>query len=512
MEPSGPVLEMRGICKRFGGVQALDNVDFSANSGEVIALIGENGAGKSTLMNVLGGILVPDSGSISVYGRERAIRNVPHAIELRIGFIHQEPNVLDNLDVASNIFLGREPHGRAPLKLIDRARLYERARPYLDQLGLAIAGDHPLRELSLAQRQMVEIAKALSQRARILIMDEPTSSLTSTETLCLFRIIQRLRTEGVAIIFVSHKLGEIVEIADRVAALRDGRNSGWLTKSEITPDRMVQLMVGRSLQPEGDGARTDAASSSSEGLQVRNLATKAFPGRRISFTCGCGEILGFAGLVGAGRSEMAQALFGIAGALDGEVLLSGKRAFIRCPSDAIDAGVLLIPEDRRDKGLIMQMSIRENISLPCLSRYSVAGWIDRRREREASVAQRKALNLTAPSVETPVDQLSGGNQQKVVLGKWLQFSPTVVIFDEPTRGIDVGAKAEIYKLIRELAGAGASILLISSELEELILLSDRIVVMRAGVVTGILQRHEFGEEAIMRLAVDETVGEPLVGG
>ncbi len=507
MESQRPVLEMRGICKRFGGVQALDQVHFTAFAGQVTALIGENGAGKSTLMNILGGVLQPDAGEIELNGREVVIRSVPDAIRLGIGFIHQELNVLDNLDVAGNIFLGREPHGRAPLKLIDRKKLHDLARPFLQQLGISVPTERLVGDLSLAQRQMVEVAKALAQKARILIMDEPTSRLTTTETRNLLQIMRCLCAEGVALLFISHRLKEVIEIADQVIALKDGRNSGSLSRPDLSRDRMVHLMIGRDIRPaqSPDSARCEAHPPESHLLRVQGLLTRAHPGTEISFSCRRGEILGFGGLVGAGRSEMARALFGIEPPLGGEVRLFDRKLDLRSPRDAMANGISLIPEDRREQGLILGMSVRENFTLPYLSRYSTFGWIRRREERSATSRQCGDFNLVAPSTETPVHHLSGGNQQKVVLGKWLQSKPSVVIFDEPTRGIDVGAKEEIYQLVRNLASRGAAILLISSDLQELISLSDRIAVMREGAITGTLERSEFDEAAVMRLAVDDSI-------
>ena len=508
MQESVPALEMLGICKRFGGVQALDQVDFHVHSGEVTALIGENGAGKSTLMNILGGIVEPDAGRISLFGRPVALRNVRHAIELGIGFIHQELNVLENLGVADNILLGREPHGRGPLKLIDRPKMEELARPYMRLLGIDVPMDCPLRALSLAQRQMVEVAKALSLKARILIMDEPTSRLTATETENLLRVMRSLCGEGVAIIFISHRLKEVIDIADRVTGLRDGRNAGSLGREGLSQDKMVRLMIGRS----GADARprpstpADAPRARSAGLHVRSLVTQAYPRSDIGFACAPGEILGFAGLVGAGRSEMARALFGIDPALGGNVTLCGKRVSLGSPAEAIAQGIYLIPEDRREQGLILGMSVTENITLPYLERFSFLKWVLRSRERKAVSRQCRMLNLKAQSNDAPVHHLSGGNQQKVALGKWLQSKPNVVIFDEPTRGIDIGAKQEIYGLIRRLASEGAVILLISSDLEELIELSDRIAVMHEGVLTGTLERAAFDETSIMRLAVGASEG------
>ena len=497
MPEGAPLLEMQGIGKRFAGVQALQDVSLSVWPGEVVALIGENGAGKSTLMKILGGVYQPDAGAILIGGKPVGLHLVTDAARAGISFIHQELNVLDNLDVAGNVFLGREPTVGGPLKLLDRARLDRETQPYLDRLGLAVSGRTPLSQLSLAQQQMVEIAKALSLRARILIMDEPTSSLTLTETQRLIAVVRDLRAEGVSVIYISHRLGEVKLLADRVVALRDGRNAGGLAQDEITHDAMVKLMVGRSL------SKADAASASVKPLRfaVSELRTRRYPRQKLSFEIGAGEILGFAGLVGAGRSEAAQAIFGVEAKLGGTLTLDGKAITIRSPRDAIRQGILLAPEDRRRSGLIVDMTIRDNITLPALLRYAPGGLIRRARETQAAQAASASLGVRAPSVEFPARNLSGGNQQKVVLAKWLSLEPKVMMFDEPTRGIDVGAKAEIYALMRGLADHGVAILMISSDMEEVLGQSDRIAVMHEGRITGFLPRAEASEEAVMQLAV-----------
>lgn len=496
-----PLLEMRGIGKRFPGVVALDGVDFHINPGEVVALLGENGAGKSTLMKILGGLYQPDAGTVSVNGSPATIHTVNDSIGLGIGFIHQELNVLDNLDVAANVFLGREPvlaGAFKPLKLIDRRKMNADAEVHLRRLGLDVAPDTLLSRLSIAQQQLVEIAKALSLNARLLIMDEPTSSLTLTETSRLLDVVKDLRSQGVSVIYISHRLGEVLEIADRAVVLRDGRNAGTLNREEITHERMVQLMVGRELQHHYVAPEHEARANF---FEVRDLETERYPGRKISFALGSGEILGFAGLVGAGRSEMAQALFGVDGKLGGKLFLDKQELNVQSSAQAIGHGIFLVPEDRRQTGLIVESTIRENVSLPALQRYTVRGLISRERESQATEAVTKRLNVKTNSIETLVKNLSGGNQQKVVLAKWLQLDPKVMIFDEPTRGIDVGAKAEIYDLLRGLAASGVGVIVISSDMEEILGLSDRLAVMHEGRITGILDRHNCTEENVMRLAV-----------
>ena len=497
---AAPLLEMEGISKRFAGVHALKGVSLSVWPGEVVALIGENGAGKSTLMKILGGVHQPDSGTIRVSGQPVVIQSVKDSARAGISFIHQELNVLDNIDVAGNVFLGREPTTGGPLRLLDRNRMAIETQPYLDQLGLNVSSRTPLSQLSLAQQQMVEIAKALSLQARILIMDEPTSSLTLTETESLIKVVKELRSRGVSIIYISHRLGEVKELADRVVGLRDGSNAGGLNKEEITHNRMVSLMVGRDL--EKFQAPVNTAPKPTR-FAVRGLRTKRYPGKEIDFEIGAGEILGMAGLVGAGRSEAAQAIFGVDPSLGGTLTLDGQALTIRSPRDAIKHGIYLAPEDRRRSGLIVDMTIRDNITMPVLSRYSPGGLIQKGRESAAAQAASKSLRVKTPTVEFLARNLSGGNQQKVVLAKWLSLEPKLMIFDEPTRGIDVGAKAEIYELMRGLAQQGVAVLMISSDMEEVLGQSDRIAVMHEGRVTGFLTRAEASEQAVMQLAVGQ---------
>ncbi|HUK81183.1 MAG TPA: sugar ABC transporter ATP-binding protein [Verrucomicrobiae bacterium] len=497
-----PLLELKHITKRFPGVLALDDVSLSVGTGEVVALIGENGAGKSTLMNILGGVHQADTGEIWVDGRRVTIRTVADAIALGIGFIHQELNVIDNLSVAGNVYVGREPTWCGPLRLIDRRRIARGCELYLKRLGLNVSPHTLLGDLSLAQQQMVEIAKALSQNARLLIMDEPTSSLTLSETERLLAAVRDLSEHGVSIIYISHRLGEVGVCADRVVALRDGRNAGELPRGEISHQKMVSLMIGRKLEDlyvHGRGAQQPRY------FEVEGLRTRYRPRHKISFDVARGEILGFAGLVGAGRSEMAQAIFGVDPPLEGRVRLDGRELTIHNARDAIKAGIFLAPEDRRRMGLILEMVVRENVTMAGLKQCS--RWSLIRFDREVEVARRQveALRVKTPSIETKAMNLSGGTQQKVVLAKWLSLEPKVIIFDEPTRGIDVGAKAEIYRLMRDLADRGVAIIMISSEMEEVIGVSDRIAAMHEGDIAGFLAREQFSEEAIMNLVVG---GEP----
>src|SRR5687768_14135639 len=495
-----PILQLKGISKRFPGVVALDNVDLEVYPAEVVALLGENGAGKSTLMKVLGGVTARDAGTIRLDGQEIDVRSPLMASELGIEFIHQELSVLDNLDVGANIFLRREPTKGGFLKLVDRKRIYREADAVLQRLGVDVPARTPLSQLSLAQQQLVEIARALSAGARIIIMDEPTSSLTLTETRRLLEIIKDLKAHNVSVIYISHRMHEVEEIADRAVVLRDGKNAGEIAGSEITHERMVRMMVGRDLKELFRGAKVSGPASDGEGFEVRRLRTLRYPNHRIAFNVAKGEVLGFAGLVGAGRSEVARAIFGVEEAIETEVTLNGRPLQIKDPQDAITHGIYLVPEDRRLSGLIVDFNVRENISLPNLDSYSSAKIINFGKESKAAQNACKAINIKTPSTEMRAANLSGGNQQKVVLARWLTFRPRVLIFDEPTRGIDVGAKSEIYELIRNLAAKGVSVIVISSEMEEVLGISDRIAVMHEGRLTGILERSQFSEEAVMRLA------------
>jgi ribose transport system ATP-binding protein len=492
------LLELSEITKAYPGVIALDRVSLAVRPGEVIGLIGENGAGKSTLMKVLGGVVEPSGGVIRIAGRERRAFGVGDAIAAGIAFVHQELNLFDNLDVAANVFIGREPLYGGPLKLIDRAALHRKVQPLLDRLGVDFAPDTPVAALSLAQMQLLEIVKALSLEARVVIMDEPTSSLTITETERLLQVIQELRGQGVSVIFISHRLNEVEHCADRVVVLRDGRLVGELVGAEIAPDAMIRLMIGRDLKSL---YIEPAAPPGASALEIEDLRTATYPERAVSLAIRKGEILGLAGLVGSGRTELARALFGIDAPLAGSLRLEGEPILIRIPRQAIDRGIYLVPEDRKRSSLLLDVSLTENISLPDLASYARATLVGRRAEAANAERQKQRLNIRTPSVATSVGALSGGNQQKVVLARWLSMQPRVIIFDEPTRGIDVGAKHEIYELMRALADQGVAILMISSDMEEVIGVSDRIAVMHEGAISGFLERAEFSERNVLQLAV-----------
>ena len=501
---SETLLELRSVTKTYPGVTALDDVSVSLGRGEILGLIGENGAGKSTLMKILGGIVAPTRGEIVLDGVARDRLTVPAATAAGIAFVHQELNLFENLSVAANVYIGREPRFGGPLRLIDTRALNEKVAPLLRRLGLEIHPSDPLSGLSIAQCQMVEIAKALSLDARVIIMDEPTSSLTLKETDRLLEVMAALREEGVSIIYISHRLDEVRTCADRVVALRDGRRVGELTGDGITHDAMIRLMIGRDLKAVYIPPKTTPRES---GVVIDRLVTPAHPGKEISFEFRRGEIVGLAGLIGSGRTELAHAIFGVEPATSGRVLLDGEPVGARVAGDAIAKGVYLVPEDRKHAGLLLDLPIDQNITLADLWRYARRGIPDRAAETRAAEAQCASLSIKTPSTATHAVNLSGGNQQKVVLGKWLSMRPNAVIFDEPTRGIDVGAKSEIYAIMRGLADAGVAILMISSDMEEVIGVSDRIAVMHEGRISGFLERPDFTEHNVMLLAVGGTVEE-----
>jgi ribose transport system ATP-binding protein len=495
-QASDPILlQAEALTKRFPGVTALDRVNLSLRRGEVLAVIGENGAGKSTLMKILAGVQRPDSGRILLEGRPVEIPSVHKALGLGVALLHQELNLAENLDVGANIFLGREPRRWG---FIDRAAIACGSRRYLDLVGLDVSARALVERLPIGKKQLVEIAKALATDARILIMDEPTSSLSQHETEALFRVIKGLRGRGVSVIYITHRLREVEGLADRVVVLRDGRNAGELAGADIRPERMVALMVGRDVSLFGGRLPRTAGPAV---LEVAGLVVPANPRHRLSFAVRSGEIVGVAGLVGAGRSEMLQALFGIHPPLAGTIRVAGRALAPRSPLDAIAAGLALVPEDRKEQGLILEMTVRQNISLPGLRRNRLPGWfLNRQQERRDAAAMVRRLRIRPADDAKVVLNLSGGNQQKTVLAKWLLLRPRVLLLDEPTRGVDVGAKEEIYHLIEETAAAGAAVLFVSSELPEVLGVADRILVMHEGRITGELSREEAGEEAVMRLA------------
>lgn len=496
---STPLLEVQNITKQFPGVKALNRVSLTLNKGEVLAVIGENGAGKSTLMKILAGVQTPDSGTLLINGNKVPILNVEEALNHGIALIHQELNLSENLDIAANIYLGREP---TTCGIINQKQTYIESEKYLKQVGLKLSPHTLVGNLTVGQQQMVEIAKALSIKARILIMDEPTSSLSLHESEALFSVIRELKAQGVSIIYISHRLGEVNELADRVVVLRDGENAGDLDRDSISHDQMVQMMVGRAV------SQFFPHTSHEPGevvLEVKHLRTPANPKHQISFALKRNEIVGISGLVGAGRTELMQVLFGIDAPRSGSISVNGQQIHIQSSKDAIKAGLALVPEDRKLQGLILEMAVRENMSLASVSRdQGPLGIINFLKERNLTAEMISALNIKTPNDRQIVQFLSGGNQQKVVLGKWLAMHPAVLLLDEPTRGVDVGAKEEIYHLMVELASKGMAILFVSSDLEEILGISDRVLVMHEGQLTGELSREDMSEEAIMQLATGQT--------
>jgi len=489
-------LQAQGISKAFPGVQALQDVNLNLGRGEVLAVVGENGAGKSTLMKILGGVYRADAGTITLDDRPVHFASVDQAQKAGIVLIHQELNLAENLDIAANIFLGREPVWGGPLQLL-RRRISNDAVPILERIGLDLSPRTLVANLSIGQQQMVEIARALSLQSRILIMDEPTSSLTQRETERLFEVIRDLKRGGISVLYISHRLKEVEIIADRVSVLRDGRNAGELPRSEIRHEAMVRLMVGRELKQFFQRTRADKPGSNI--LEVRGLRW-AGPGEPVSFTLRASEVVGMAGLIGAGRTELAETIFGIRPRTAGQIRFLDKPLRVRKPIDAIRAGIYLVPEDRRTQGLVLPETVRDNIALPSLERLQFLRLVARRRERQLAEAECRNLNIRTPGIRQTVGLLSGGNQQKVVLAKWLGRAPRVLILDEPTRGVDVGAKTEIYALMDRLAAQGLAILMISSDLEEILGMSDRVLVMHEGRLAGELSRAKLNEEAIMNLA------------
>lgn len=488
-------LRMEGISKHFPGVQALNGVDFEVERGEIHALVGENGAGKSTLMKVLMGVYPKDSGRIFLEGREVRISGPKEAESLGISMIFQEFNLLPHLTVGENIFLTRLPR-KGFLRTVDWRRLWDDSVEILAKLEIPIDPRSLIRDLSVAEMQMVEIAKALSVNAKVLIMDEPTSALTREEIGKLFAQMRKLRDQGVAIVFISHRLEEIKEISDRITVLRDGQKIATVKTSDVTEEEIAEMMVGREVKTLFPKTETRKGRIL---LEVKNLTRKGVF-EDVSFCLHEGEILGIYGLVGAGRTELARSIFGEDPIDSGEVFLEGRRVSVRHPKDAVDLGVGLVPENRALQGLLLNMSVRENIALPNLAGLSRKGWISNFKEKSLAQKQVQVLGVKTPSLEQKVLYLSGGNQQKVVLAKWLARNPRVLILDEPTRGIDIGAKAEVHALMNSLAEMGIGIIMISSELPEVLGMSDRILVMRKGRIVAEFSREEASPQKIVLAA------------
>lgn len=491
-----PYLVMRGIHKRFSGVHALKGVDFDLRRGEVHALVGENGAGKSTLMKVLTGIHIPDEGTIEFEGEEREIRSINDSAALGIGIIHQELNMMNHLTVAQNIFIGREPmRGRA---FIRDAEMNREAEKLFRHLGMNIDPTTPLGRLTVGKQQMVEIAKAVSKDSQLLILDEPTAALTQSEIDELFNIMRDLKKKNIGMVYISHRMDEIKLMSDRVTVMRDGEYVGTVNTADTTKEEIINMMVGRVIY-ETPKQKSNVPPDAEVVLEVKNLVN-GNQIRDVSFQLHRGEILGFAGLMGAGRTEVARAIFGAEPFESGEILVHGEPVDIRTPHDAVRHSIAYLSEDRKRYGLLLGKSVAENSVLANLDDYIKGGWInDGKIRREAEEVNTK-LRTKTPSMEQFVRNLSGGNQQKVVIAKWLLNDAEILIFDEPTRGIDVGAKSEIYTLMNELAKEGKSIIMISSELVEIQRMSDRVLVMCEGRKTAELDISEATQEKIMHYA------------
>jgi ABC-type sugar transport system ATPase subunit len=488
------MIEYRSVTKTFAGVTALDDVSFSIAAGECHGLIGENGAGKSTCGKLLAGIYRPDDGSIAVDGIERNFSSPADARAAGIGMVHQELAFCPDLSVAENLCMGNYP--RRMRFMIDRKEMEQRSRKLMGDIGVTLDVWRTMRQMSTGQEQLVQIASAVGTGARILVFDEPTSSLAEPDAENLFTLIQRLKSRGVTMIYVSHRMPEIFRLCDRVTVLRDGKCVGTLNHADATPDAVVRMMIGRSIEVYFPKHLQKASGKTM--LSVRNLSS---PGqfRDITFEINAGEIVGFAGLVGAGRSEIAKAIFGLDRQATGEVSVLGVPLPLGNVRAAMRRGIALVPEDRKRQGLVLMMGGRQNFSLAMLSRFRRLGILDKREERKLTRIFFDKLSVKTPSLETPVAGLSGGNQQKVALAKWLGRNAKILIIDEPTRGVDVGAKAAIHGLIDELAGQGIAILLISSELPELLNLSSRVLVMREGRLVGELKREDATQERVLRL-------------
>ena len=491
---SDPIISVRALSKAFSGVTVLHNIDFDIYPGEVHAVVGENGAGKSTLVKIISGVHLPTHGEIFLDGKPVKIPNPHVARELGIALIHQEPLTFPDLDVTENIFAGHTREGKA--RFIDWKKKRQQARELLDSLDLTIDENALVRGMPIADQQMVEITCALSTNAKVIIMDEPTAALSQGEVKSLFNIIDKLKRKGKAIVFIGHRLEEIEKIADRVTVLRDGEKVGERFMRELNIDQLVQMMIGRTVK---ELIGKEKVPIGDVRLELKNLT---LPGkfRDISLKVRSGEIVGMAGLVGAGRTDVGQAIFGIHPAETGEILMDGKPLHIRNPAEAIKKGIALVPEDRAVSGLLLPFSIERNMTFATLDKVSNGGFINSQAEDKVVGQYVDELQIKIRSTDQEVRELSGGNQQKVVLSKWLMAEPEILILDEPTRGVDVGAKAEVYKLISKLVKAGKAILMISSELPEIMQLSDRVYVMSEGRITAEFDRGELDSELIMTAA------------
>lgn len=490
------IVSMENICKSFPGVKALDNVNFELRSGEVMALLGENGAGKSTLMKILSGVYTKDSGTMNIFGTEYESLDPKQAQKVGVAIIHQELNMCKHLSVAENMFLGREIAGKFALK---NSEMEAEAKKILDDLKIDIDPKQTVGELPVSKQQMVEIAKALSINAKILVMDEPTSALTAKEIDELFRIILKLKAEGRGIVYISHRLEELKHIVDRVTVMRDGQYITSMNYADVTMDQLIAHMVGREIKEQFPRVECEKGKKL---FEVKNLNAGKMV-RNINFAAYEGEIIGIAGLMGAGRTETTRAIFGVDPKDSGEIYLDGKEYKIKCPMDAVRAGIVLAPEDRKKDGLCTKLSIRDNLTLPNLDIVcNKLGVIDSAKEKALCDKEVEELKIKTPNIGIDAGNLSGGNQQKVVVGKWLARNSKVVIFDEPTRGIDVGAKVEIYNLMNELKKTGIAVIFVSSEMPEVMGIADRIIVMCDGRITGEVMANETSQKEILKLATN----------
>jgi len=487
---------MKNINKYFPGVHALKDVDFQLEKGEVHALMGENGAGKSTLMKILTGVLVPDTGTITYLGQTYQKLDVSKAQDIGISMIYQELNLVPFLTVAENIYLGREPQKNG---MLDSKKMYADAQNIFDSLGVSIDSHEKVKNLSVAYQQIVEVAKAISQNAQILIMDEPTGPLANDEVELLFKLVAKLKNEGVSIVYISHRMEEIFRICDRITVFRDGTFIQTLRVSDTDRDGLIKLMVGRDLTNQYPPQEA-VGSPDDIKLELRNICNAKL--KDISFTARNKEILGIAGLVGAGRTELARAICGADTRTSGTIIVQGKQKNIRYPWDAIKEGIVLLPEDRKQQGLLLKMTVQDNITMPVLKRMRRKVFLDNKKCRKETMKLIQNLRIKTPSEKQIAKNLSGGNQQKLVVARWILSNADIIIFDEPTRGIDVGAKYEIYSLMNELKSQGKTIIMISSDMPELIGMSDRICVMCNGRLSGILEHDEISQESIMKLATD----------
>lgn len=492
---SDSVIQMRGITKDFPGVRALKSVDFNIYKGKIMALVGENGAGKSTLMKILTGVYEKTSGDIFLDGKQVQIRNTREAQNMGIAIIHQELNLLSNLSIGENIFLGREPVNS--LGKIQWNQLFQAAKKIMNRLGITEKPETLVGKLSIGKQQMVEIAKAISLNAQVIVMDEPTGALTDKETESLFRVIRELKAEGKSIVYISHRLKEIFEICDDVTVMRDGQFIAEYPINEVDEDRIIESMVGRKLTEQYPRVTCQTGKVL---LEIKNLTNSYV--KDISFSLRSGEIVGLAGLMGSGRTEMARTIYGVLETESGEIIVEGKPVRIKSPGQAIKNGISYVSEDRKGNGVVLGLNVKENISLSVLQKLSgIFGIINKKKEEAAALESIKGMSIKTSGVKQLVKNLSGGNQQKVSLSKCLMTNPRILILDEPTRGVDVGAKKEIYDIINQFKKAGMSILMISSEIPEILGMSDRIMVMHEGKLMGCLERENADQESIMRLAV-----------